>query len=97
MGIGQPNFADYRYRIVDYLPAMYMFEYIMCSKKPEEMASYHIASYDTFDFYSWFFIICSALAGFLTLIFAQNLWSFMHSTTNPVDYMYEGGYLLSSR
>ena len=89
MGIGQPNFADYRYRIVDYLPAMYMYEYIMASKKPKEIASYDTIIYP-FDAYSWLATICSILAEFLVLVFAQNLWSYMCSNTTPDDYVYQG-------
>ena len=89
MGIGQPNFADYRYRIVDYFPAIYMYEYVMGSKKPEEIASYDTFIYP-FDAYSWLCTICSILAEFLVLVFAQNLWSYMYSSTNPVDYVYQG-------
>ena len=89
MGIGQPNFAAYRYRIVDYLPAMYMFEYIMSSKKPREIASYDAIIYP-FDSHTWVFTTCSILAEFLVFIFAQNLWSFMNGNTNPGDYIVEG-------
>ena len=94
MGIGQANLIDYRYRIVDYLPAMYMYEYIMASKKPKEIATY--TNTYPFDSYSRLCIICSIFAVFLTLILAQNLWSFMQSSSNPDDYIYEG-YLLTSR
>ena len=93
MGIGQPSLIDYRYRIVDYLPVMYMYEYVMVSKKPKEIATYDTNTY-SFDSYSWLFIICSVFAVFLTLILAQNLWSVMQSSSNPDDYIYEG-YLLT--
>ena len=89
MGIGQLNLADYRYRIVDYLPAMDMFEYVMASKKPEE-----IASYDTiiipFDKYVWSFIFGCMCAQFLLLVIMQHLYSNVTGTSNPTDFIYEG-------
>ena len=95
MGIGQPNFADYRYRIVDYLTAMNMYEYIMASKKPEKVASFDTIIYP-FDTYSWLCIIFSILAEFLILIFAQNLWSYMYSSTNPEDYIYQDFFIATA-
>ena len=89
MGIGQPNFADYRYKIVDYLPAMYMYEYIMISQKPKEIASYDAIIYP-FDLYTWVLTICSVLAELLIFIFAQSLWSYMHGNTDPGDQILEG-------
>ena len=47
MGIGQPIYADYRYRVVDYLSPMYMNEYVMASKKPTEIATYDTILYPT--------------------------------------------------
>ena len=89
MGIGQINLADYRYRIVDYLPAMNMFEYVMGSKKPGE-----IASYDTiiipFDNYVWSFIFGCICAQFLLLVMMQHLYSNVTGTSNPTDFIYEG-------
>ena len=89
MGIGQINLADYRYGIVDYLPAMNMFEYVMGSKKPEE-----IASYDTiiipFDKYVWSFIFGCMCAQFLLLVIMQHLYSNVTGTSNPTDFIYEG-------
>ena len=89
MGIGQPNFADYRYRVVDYLPPMYMHGYIMAGKRPGAIASYDTLIYP-FDSYCWLFTICSVLVIFLTLIFSQLLWSFEHFKSNPGVYINEG-------
>ena len=89
MGIGQANFADYRYRVVDYLAPMYMHGYIMAGKRPDEIASYDTLIYP-FDSYYWLFTICSVLVVFLTLLFAKLLWSLEHFKTNQNVYIYEG-------
>ena len=89
LGIGQPNLAHYRYMIDDYLPAMSMYEYIMGSKKPEEIATYDTIIYP-FDAATWLFTICSILSEFLLLILAQNLWSYIYKSKTPDDYIYEG-------
>ena len=89
MGIGQPIYADYRYGVVDYLSPMYMNEYVMASKKPSEIATYDTIVYP-FDSYCWLFTICSILAEFLLLVFAQNLWCSMNDKNYQDDHIYEG-------
>ena len=94
LGIGQPNFADYRYMIVDYLPAMSMYEYIMGSKKPQEIISYDTIIYPM-DAYVWLFVLISSLAQFILLHIAQNIWSYSSNLKNPVDHIFEGNELIS--
>ena len=81
--------ADYRYKVVDFLPAMYMYEYIMLSKRPDQIASYDTIVYP-FDAYIWIFIIISMMAQFLALFVIQNVWSFMSGHSNPKYYIFEG-------
>ena len=89
LGIGQPNFADYRYRMVDYLPAMNMYEYLMVTKKPQEIVSYDTIIYPL-DTNVWLLIICSSLAEFTILYLLQNLWSYTSNRPSPHDYIFEG-------
>ena len=84
--------ADYRYKVVDFLPAMYMYEYIMKSKKPDEIATYDTIVYP-FDAYIWICITFSMVAQFLALFVLQNVWSITSGATHPKDYMFEGGWL----
>ena len=96
MGIGQPNYADYRYRLVDYLSPMYMYKYVMASKKPDEIDSYDTIVYP-FDPYCWLFTICTILAEFLLLVFAQNLWCSMNDKNYQDNHIYEGQFTKFSR
>ena len=96
MGIGQPNYADYRYRLVDYLSPMYMYKYVMASKKPDETDSYDTIVYP-FDPYCWLFTICTILAEFLLLVFAQNLWCSMNDKNYQDNHIYEGQFTKFNR
>ena len=95
MGIGQLNFADYRYKVVEFLPAMFMYEYIMHGKKPGEIASYDTIVYP-FDGYVWLFTILSMTAQFLALCGLQNFWSKISGLSNSRDYIFEGIYCKST-
>ena len=84
--------ADYRYKVVDFLPAMYMYEYIMKSKKPDEIATYNTIVYP-FDAYIWICITSSMVAHFLALFVMQNVWSIISGATNPKDYIFSDMFL----
>ena len=73
---------------------MYMYEYIMLSKRPDQIASYDTIVYP-FDAYIWIFIVISMMAQFLALFVIQNVWSFMSGHSNPKDYIFEGWWLKS--
>ena len=89
LGIGQIAFKDYRFKLVDYLPPMYMFEDVLASKKPTE-----ITSYDTiiipFDKYVWSFLFGCICAQFLLLVIMQHLYSNVTGTSYLNDFIYEG-------
>ena len=88
MGIGQANFADYRLKMVDFLPPMYMYEYIMVSKRPRPIASYDSIIYP-FDAYIWIFISISMMVQFLTLFTIHKVWTFASGAkkTKKITYM----------
>ena len=81
--------ADYRFEVVDFLPPMYMYEYIFKSKKPDQIATYDTIVYP-FDVYTWTFITISMMVQFLVLFVTQNTWSFSSRDTKPRDYIFEG-------
>ena len=89
LGIGQMHITDYRYKFVDFLPAMYPEELKMASQKPKE-----ITSYDTiilpFDKYIWSFTLACIMTQFLLLIMMQTLWSSVTGTNRPHDFVFEG-------
>ena len=68
---------------------MHMYEYIMKSKKPNEIATYDTIVYP-YDSYIWIFIIVTMLAQFLALHILQRTWSFLSRQPNPTHYIFEG-------
>ena len=89
LGIGQVTFADSRHKMVDYLPAMYMYELFMQSKKPGQIAAYDTIFYP-FDEGTWIFTIVSLVAMFSVLLVMQNIWSMLSGNENPKDYIFAG-------
>ena len=75
--------------MVDFLPPMYMYEYIMRSKRPDQVATYDTIIYP-FDAHIWILIALSIMAQFLTLFVMQNVWSITLGTKKPNDYIFEG-------
>ena len=92
LGIGNTDLQDYRFKVVNFLPAMYVYGTMLCSQKPKE-----ITSYDTivipFDNYVWCFTFSCIITQFLLLVTMQNLWSHVRGTHNPADYIFEGDFL----
>ena len=68
---------------------MYMYEYIMNSKRPEQITTYDTIVYP-FDAYIWIFITISMIAQFLALFIMQNVWSISSGASNPKDYIFQG-------
>ena len=68
---------------------MYMYEYIMVSKKPRPIASYDSIIYP-FDAYIWIFISISMVVQFLTLFAIQKIWTFTCRAKKQKDYLFEG-------
>ena len=89
LGIGQANLADYRYEVVDFLPPMYLYEYIMKTKRPDQIDTYDTIVYP-FDAYIWIFILFSMMAQLLALFVMQNVWSITSGAKKPRDYIFEG-------
>ena len=89
MGIGQSSFSAYRNKLVDFLPNMYMHEFVMQSKKPHEIASFDTIIYP-FDSFIWIFSLGSMLAVFAMLLLMQNSWNKASGTPNNDDHVFEG-------
>ena len=96
MGIGQPSFSTYRYKLVDFLPNMYMHEFLMMSKKPHEIASFDTIFYP-FDSFIWVFTLGCMLAEFVVLLLMQNSWHKASGRQNHDDYVFEGKCLIIGR
>ena len=78
-----------RYKIIDYLPLLYEYNYVVISQKPQQITSFD-ALYYPVDKYIWCFTILSALAVLLLLVIIQKCWSHA-SGENPLEgWLFQG-------
>ena len=89
LGIGASSIAEYRYKVIDYLPWMYVFELSLTSRRPEEIASYDTLIYP-FDSYIWCFIIGATLVTFTLLLTMQKLWNHIYGKSFTFDHIFKG-------
>lgn len=90
MGIGQSSFSAYRYRLADFLPNMYVHEFLMQSKKPVEIVALDAIVYP-FDSSIWIWTFLCMLAEFFLLRTMHNIWSKdVGSSSNNPNHIFEG-------
>ena len=89
IGIGQCGFTSYRYKLVDYLPWMYVYEFPLRTRLPTEKISYW-AIVRPFGAYVWLFTFLSLAMVYLTLVIFQKLWANTSGETYILDYLYQG-------
>ena len=89
LGIGQTSIVPGRYKKIDYLPAMFLYKFLVQSKKPQAFTAFNTLIYP-FDNYSWYFIIASILAVFLTLITIQKCWIIASGERSSDTWIAEG-------
>ena len=75
--------------IVDYLPSMYLYSFLVQSKRPEAIGSYDTLIYPL-DKYCWYLVISSILAVFITLIFIQICWMFSSGERPSSTWIFQG-------
>ena len=88
-GIGQHGFDMKRIRLVDYLPYMHSYQWILQSRLPRPVASYDTIV-NPFDYITWVFTLLSIVMQFLLLLVMQNVWSRVTGRLSPEDYIFEG-------
>ena len=78
-----------RYQIIDYLPHLYVYNYLVISQKPQQITSFD-ALYYPVDKYIWCFTISSALTILLLLVIMQKCWNHA-SGQNPLEgWLFQG-------
>ena len=80
---------SYRFKMVDFLPWMYVYEFNMQSKRPDPIHSYETIIYP-FGYYVWAFAFIITLATFVVLITIQLCWFKMSGEPNPRSWLYQG-------
>ena len=75
--------------MIDYLPWMYMYEFLISSKRPEPIVTYDTLIYP-FDNYTWSFILAFTPATFVILAMFQVVWKYASGEPNPSEWLYQG-------
>ena len=88
-GIGQHGFDTHRNKLVDYLPYMHTYRWLLQSRLPRPVASFDTIV-NPFDYLTWGFTFLVIVIQFLFLLLLQNVWSEVSGRRNPGDYIYEG-------
>ena len=73
IGVGQASILHYRYKNVDYLPAMFLNVFLVQSKRPEAIGKIDTLIYPL-DESCWYLMVSSIFAIFITLILIQKCW-----------------------
>ena len=75
--------------MVDYLPWMYMYEFLISSKIPEPITTYDTLIYP-FDYYTWGFTVAFTAATFVVLVMFQIIWEYASGESNPNGWLFQG-------
>ena len=89
IGIGQATIVPYRYKLIEYLPWQYLYNFEIQGQKP-----YPIVSYDAlttpFDNITWGLLFGLSLFVFGFLVFIQKLWIRTTGEVPPAAWMFQG-------
>ena len=89
IGIGQATIVPYRYKLIEYLPWQYLYNFEIQGQKP-----YPIVSYDAlttpFDNITWGLLFGLSLFVFAFLVFIQKLWIRTTGEVPPAAWMFQG-------
>ena len=89
IGMAQVSFAHHSLSLVDFLPWMYFYDFVIGSRKPLEISSFMALVYPL-DFYAWILFLLCSIVMFLILIIMQKLWSSASGETYSLNYLFEG-------
>ena len=89
LGIGQTSIIPNRYKLIEYLPSMFVFKFLVQSKKPQAISPFDtlIGPYDKF---CWYFIMASMISIFIALIIIQKSWMIANGEVSSSFWVYEG-------
>ena len=92
IGIGQASFTAYRYKLVDYLPWMYIYEFPFHCQLPKEVGSY-LTLIRPFDEYTWILAFVASTIFCITLVVMEPLWTDQPISPFESDFLYQGIHL----
>ena len=89
IGMCCAGFVPKRYKLIDYLPWMYIYEFPVQSRKPKQIVSLDTLIYP-FDVFVWCYILSSAMAMFVVFLFIQMAWSHASGEKPPNGWIFHG-------
>ena len=95
IGIGQATIVPYRYKMIEYLPWMYLYNFEVESQRPFPITTYDTLTYP-FDSWTWGFLVGFSAFVFIFLVFIQKLWIHTTGERPPNGWIFQGNLTLSS-
>ena len=89
IGIGQTSLVIYRYELIEYLPWIYGYTFVVLSKKPEATVSFDTLT-NAFDKYLWCFTFSFSIAVFAFLTLIQKCWIYASGKKTQHGWIFEG-------
>ena len=93
IGIGQATIVPYRYKIIEYLPWMYLYNFEVESQRPFPITTYDTLTYP-FDNWTWGLLSGFSAFVFLFLVFIQKLWMQTTGEKPPNGWLFQGNIIL---
>ncbi len=93
MSMGQLSMMHYRYQLVDYLPYMYGYNFVIITAQPSPIASYDTLFYP-FDSFIWNLVLGLTAAQIALFIIIETAWVNVSGRHTSDDYLYEGNAVL---
>ena len=89
IGIGQTSIVIYRYELIEYLPWIYGYRFVVLSKKPEAAVTFDTLT-NPFDKYLWYFTSSFSIAVFACLTLIQKCWNYASGQKTQHGWIFEG-------
>ena len=89
IGIAPVTMFPHRYKIIDYLPHLYVYNYLVQSQKPQPITSID-ALYYPLDQYTWYFTLSSSAAVLILLVIIQKCWDHANGQKSPEGWLFQG-------
>ena len=90
IGVGQHAITEKRYKLIEYLPWMFVYINGVQSKKAEQISNTLDTLIFPFDKYIWLFTITFTMAVFILLIFIQKCWIHASGQKPPDGWIFQG-------
>ena len=89
IGIGQNMYNNVFGKVIEYMPFMYAYTFVVQSRKAEAIITFDTLTYP-FDKYLWYMTMLFSTSVFTLLIFIQKCWIHASRKKSPNGWIFEG-------